>query len=122
MPIDRPLLHDLLAAAGPSGFEARPARVFADAARTFADAVTLDAYGSVYASVRPGARPQVLIAGHIDEIGLLVTHIDAEGFLYFTGLGGWDPVQLIGQRVRVLAREGDVVGVIGRGPIHLMDT
>jgi putative aminopeptidase FrvX len=121
MPIDRPLLHELLAAAGPSGFEARPARVFADAARTFADTVTVDAYGSVYAAVRPGARPQVLIAGHIDEIGLLVTHIDAEGFLYFTGLGGWDPVQLIGQRVRVLGREGDVVGVIGRGPIHLME-
>jgi putative aminopeptidase FrvX len=121
MPIDRDLLHALLQAPGPSGFEARPARVFADAARTFADAVDVDAYGSVYATVRPGARPHVLIAGHVDEIGLLVTHVDEGGFLYVTGLGGWDPLQLIGQRITVMGRAGDVVGVIGRKPAHLLE-
>lgn len=121
MPIDRPLLHDLLAAAGPSGFESRPARVFADAARTFADAVEVDAYGSVYATVRPGGRPHVLIAGHVDEIGLLVTHVDDQGFLYVIGLGGWDPLQLIGQRITVLGRAGDTTGVIGRKAAHLLE-
>jgi len=121
MPIDRDLLHALLTATGPTGFEARPARVFADAARRFTDAVDVDAYGSVYATVRPGARPHVLIAGHVDEIGLLVTHVDDEGFLYVTGLGGWDPVQLIGQRITFMGRAGDVVGVVGRKPTHLLD-
>lgn len=121
MPIDRDLLHALLAATGPTGFEARPARVFADAARGFAGAIDIDAYGSVYATVRPGSRPHVLIAGHVDEIGLLVTHVDDEGFLYVTGLGGWDPVQLIGQRITFMGRGGDVVGVVGRKPAHLLD-
>ena len=121
MPIDRDLLHALLTATGPTGFEARPARVFADAARGFADAIDIDAYGSVYATVRPGARPHVLIAGHVDEIGLLVTHVDDEGFLYVTGLGGWDPVQLIGQRITFMGRQGDVVGVVGRKPAHLLE-
>jgi putative aminopeptidase FrvX len=121
MSIDRDLLHALLTAAGPSGFEARPARVFQQAARTFTEHVAVDAYGSVYATVRPGARPHVLIAGHVDEIGLLVTHVDDQGFLYVTELGGWDPVQLVGQRVRVLGRRGDVIGVIGRKATHLMD-
>jgi putative aminopeptidase FrvX len=121
MAIDRDLLHDLLTAAGPSGFEARPARVFAEAARSFADSVDVDAYGSVYATVREGARPKVLIAGHVDEIGLLITHVDEQGFLYLTGLGGWDPPQLIGQRITVLGRAGDVVGVVGRKPAHLLE-
>lgn len=121
MSLDLSLLHDLLAAPGPSGFESRPAHVFAEAARGFADGVEVDAYGSVYATVRPGARPRVLIAGHIDEIGLLITYIDDDGFAYFTTLGGWDPLQLIGQRVRVLGRERDLPGVIGRKPIHLLD-
>jgi len=121
MAIDRDLLHALLTAAGPTGFEGRPARVFADAARGFADAVEVDAYGSVYATVRAGARPHVLIAGHVDEIGLLVTHVDDEGFLYVTGLGGWDPLQLIGQRVTIMGRGGDVLGVVGRKPAHLLD-
>ena len=121
MPIDRELLHALLTATGPTGFEARPARVFADAARGFTDAIDVDAYGSVYATVRPGARPHVLIAGHVDEIGLLVTHVDDEGFLYVTGLGGWDPLQLIGQRITFMGRGGDVVGVVGRKPAHLLE-
>jgi len=121
MPIDQGLLHDLLTASGPTGFEGRPARVFADAARGFCEAVDVDAYGSVYATVRVGARPHVLVAGHVDEIGLLVTHVDDEGFLYVTGLGGWDPLQLIGQRVTIMGRSGDVLGVVGRKPAHLLE-
>lgn len=120
MALDISLLKELLAAPGPSGFEGRPARVYAEAARAFADRVEVDAYGSVYATVRPGARPHVLLAGHVDEIGLLVTYVDEQGFVYVTALGGWDPLQLIGQRVRVLGRFSDVAGVIGRKPAHLL--
>ncbi len=120
MPLDTTLLKALLEAPGPSGFEGRPAHVYAEAARAFTEHVEVDAYGSVYAAVRPGGRPHVLLAGHIDEIGLLVTYVDERGFVYFTGLGGWDPLQLIGQRVKVLGRDGDVAGVIGRKPVHVL--
>ncbi len=61
-----------------------------------------------------------MIVGHIDEIGLHVSHIDKEGFLRFGQVGGWDPGVLIGQRVRLHTRDGEVVGVIGRKPIHLL--
>ena len=58
--------------------------------------------------------------GHIDEIGVHVTHIEDQGYLRFGEVGGWDPIQLVGQRVRLVTRGGDVVGVIGRKPIHLI--
>jgi endoglucanase len=58
--------------------------------------------------------------GHIDEIGLHVSHIDENGYLRFGEVGGWDAVVLIGQRVRVQTRDGAVTGVIGRKPIHLL--
>ncbi len=63
----------------------------------------------------------VAIVGHIDEIGLVVTHIDDKGYLYFTGIGGWDPQVLVAQRVVIATRDGAVPGVIGKKPIHLLD-
>jgi endoglucanase len=60
------------------------------------------------------------VVGHIDEIGLIVHHVDDDGFLWFTGVGGWDPVILVGQRVAVATREGPVPGVVGKKPIHLL--
>ena len=62
------------------------------------------------------------IVGHIDEIGLIVHHIDDDGFLWFTGVGGWDPVILVGQRVEIATRDGAVPGVVGKKPIHLLKT
>jgi endoglucanase len=64
--------------------------------------------------------PTLAIVGHIDEIGLHVSHIDDEGFLRFGQVGGWDPVVLVGQRVRIQTRDGALTGVIGRKPIHLL--
>src|ERR1700729_2741883 len=98
-----PVLHKLLSAAGPSGYETAPAAVFAEAARAFTDDVSVDVMGSVVARVPgtvPGA-PSLAIVGHIDEIGLMVTHIDDDGFLRFAGVGGWDAQILAGQRVRL---------------------
>ena len=60
------------------------------------------------------------MVGHIDEIGLVVTHVDEKGFLYFAPIGGWDPQILVGQRVQVQGKDGPVTGVIGRKPIHLL--
>ena len=117
---DISFLERLLDAPGPSGFETRPARVWRDEARSFAEAWS-DVVGNSYAAVRRDARSLALLAGHIDEIGLQVTHADKSGLLYFGGIGGWDPQVLVGQRVRVLGSKGDVPGVIGRKAIHLIE-
>ena len=61
-----------------------------------------------------------MLAGHIDEIGLQVTHIDEDGFLFIDRIGGWDPQVLVGQRVRILGPAGEVRGVVGKKAIHLL--
>lgn len=118
MPDVPPLLDRLLGAAAPSGYEGPAAAVWRDAA-SFAS-VSADALGSSIARIGEGA-PLLAVVGHIDEIGLAVTHIDEKGFLYFSPIGGWDPQILVGQRVAVQAREGAVPGVVGRKPLHLLD-
>ena len=115
-------LHKLLTAAGPSGYEQAPAAVFRDACAEFAE-VTHDTVGSTVARVvGTGGGPVLAIVGHIDEIGLIVHHIDDDGFLWFTGVGGWDPVILVGQRVEIATRDASVFGVVGKKPIHLLKT
>src|SRR3954469_19929508 len=119
MPIP-PVLRSLLMATGPSGYEAAPASVFRDAAGAFAE-VSSDIMGSSWARVKgTGDGPTLAIVGHIDEIGLLVTHIDDDGFLRFTGVGGWDTQILVGQRLEIATRDGVIPGVIGKKPIHLL--
>ncbi|MBV9820321.1 MAG: M20/M25/M40 family metallo-hydrolase [Solirubrobacterales bacterium] len=115
------LLHRLLRAPGPSGHETAPAEVWREACAAFTDDVRADRVGSSVARV-PGTAgaPTLAVIGHIDEIGLHVSHIDDEGFLRFGEVGGWDPIQLVGQRVRLSTRGGDLLGVIGRKPIHLI--
>ncbi len=115
-------LERLLDAPGPSGFEVRPARVWREEAEGFADDVEVDVTGNSVALLGREGRPRVMLAGHIDEIGLQVTHVDDDGFLYVAEIGGWDPQVLVGQRVRVLGRNGDVPGVVGKKPIHLLDS
>jgi endoglucanase len=63
-----------------------------------------------------------MLAGHIDEIGVIVTYIDDEGYAYIAPIGGWDPQVLVAQRLRFIGRNGDVFGVVGKKPIHLMKT
>jgi putative aminopeptidase FrvX len=113
-------LRKLLTAPGPSGYEQEPAAVFREAARAFAE-ITHDTVGSTVARVKgTGDGPFVAVVGHIDEIGLIVHHIDDDGFLWFTGVGGWDPVILVGQRLDVCTRSGRIPGVVGKKPIHLL--
>jgi putative aminopeptidase FrvX len=133
MPTTTPdLLDTLLRTPGPSGHEAGPARVWREACAAFAQEVRGDKVGSSVARIpaRPptggggggggGGGPTLAVIGHIDEIGVHVTHIDDQGYLRFGEVGGWDPIQLVGQRVRLATRGGDVIGVIGRKPIHLI--
>lgn len=116
-------LKRLLNAPGPSGFEARAARVWRNEAEGFCDDVTHDVVGNSFAWVRaaePEGAPTVVLMGHIDEIGFLITHIDPEGYLWFGPLGGWDDQVVVGQRIRILSRERDVIGVIGKKASHLL--
>ncbi len=116
-----PLFDALLRAAGPSGHETAPAQVWRDGCRGFADAVGGDTVGSSWARVDGAADGRSLaVVGHIDEIGIHVTHIEDSGMLRFGEIGGWDPIVLVGQRVRIATRDGEVVGVIARKPIHLL--
>jgi endoglucanase len=113
-------LKTLLETPSPSGYE-RPVqdlvrRYVAD----FADRVTTDLHGNVIAVKNPDAPLRVMLAGHCDQIGMLVQHIDAEGFLYVNTIGGWDPQQLVGQRMTVWASGGPVPGIISRKAIHLL--
>ncbi len=117
------VLLDLLGARGPSGYEGVPAAIWREAAAAFAE-VRTDPVGTPLALVAPrdgSATPprRLLVMGHIDEIGLIVTHIDDEGYLWFREVGGWDAQILVGQRVVLDTREGPVRGVTGRKPIHL---
>jgi endoglucanase len=114
-------LERLLDAAGPSGFEVRAARVWREEAAKFAKDVRVDVSGNSFATVNSSGSPRVMLAGHIDEIGLQITHIDLEGFVYVGEIGGWDPQVLVGQRVRILASTGFVSGVIGKKAIHLIE-
>jgi len=115
------LLYRLITAAGPSGHETAPARVWREGCATFSDEVHVDNVGSSVARV-PGTAdgPTLAIIGHIDEIGIHISHIEDDGQLRFGEVGGWDPIILAGQRVTITTRGGDVPGVIGRKPIHLI--
>ena len=113
-------LKQLLMTPSPSGDEAAASRIWRDEAQTFADEVRTDVRGNSFAILHGGA-PRVLLAGHIDEIGLMISYIDDDGFLSFSGVGGWDPQVLVGQRVCLLGKKGDVFGVIGKKPIHLLE-
>jgi endoglucanase len=89
-------------------------------AASFAELET-DKIGSTIARVAgEDGGPLVAIVGHIDEIGLAITHVDESGFAYFTPIGGWDAQILVGQRVTIQTRDGAVPGVVGRKPVHLL--
>jgi len=104
----------------PSGYEAPASAVWRQAA-AFAE-VRTDGLGSSMALVGdPDGEPVLAIAGHLDEIGLVVTHIDDKGFIWFAPIGGWDPQVLVGQRVEVATANGPIRGVAGRKPIHLLE-
>ncbi|CAN5149332.1 M42 family metallopeptidase [soil metagenome] len=113
-------LKRLLQTPGPSGNEGVAASLWREQAQGFAE-VRGDRMGNSFATLNGGGSPRVMLAGHVDEIGLMVTHIDESGLLRFSGVGGWDPQVLVGQRVLLQTKNGEVPGVIGKKAIHVME-
>ncbi len=117
-------LEKLLDAPSPSGYEQPAQRVFRDYVAPFCDELTTDVMGNVFARVAGQGEnlPRVMVVGHTDEIGLQVKYVDDKGFLYFAAVGGVDAHLTPGKRVNVHTANGPLPGVIGKKPIHLMDT
>lgn len=113
-------LKELLEAPSPSGFEQPAAKVWRDYVKGSVDELIPDVHGNSIAVLNPKAKFKFMLAGHVDEIGLMITHIDDKGFLYTAQIGGMDPALLIGQRVKIMTASGPILGVIGRKAIHQM--
>ncbi len=111
----------ILETPSPSGYEQPVQELVRNYVGEFADEVTTDLHGNVIACCNPGAPLRVMFAGHADQIGLLVTHINDKGFIYTNTIGGWDPQQLIGQRMTIYTANGPIPAIISRKPIHLLD-
>ena len=105
----------------PSGYESRLQELVRGYVAPHADRVTTDVHGNLIAVKNPDAPLRLMLAGHCDQIGLIVQHIDDQGFIYPQAIGGWDPQVLIGQRMIVWGESGEVPGVIARKPIHLLE-
>jgi len=113
-------LVSLLQAPSPSGYEQPAVKLWRDYLEDDVDELIPDVHGNSIAVLNPDAEFKFMLAGHIDEIGLMVTHIDDKGFLYTAQIGGMDPSLLVGQRVKIMTKKKEVFGVIGRKAIHLM--
>jgi endoglucanase len=113
-------LKTILETPSPSGFE-RPVQEIVRAwARPYADEVRTDRHGNVIAVVNPTGQPRIMLAGHCDQIGLMVQYIDDHGFLYVQPIGGWDMQILLGQNLTVWSREGPITAVVSRRAPHLL--
>ena len=120
-PAARQFLIDLLETPSPSGYEAPIQKVVRQYAESFADSIETDLHGNTIVSVNSGGSTRVMLAGHCDQIGMLVTYIDDSGFVRTQTIGGWDPQQLLGQRMTIWTSKGPVAAVISRKPIHLLN-
>ncbi|MFN5757685.1 MAG: M42 family metallopeptidase [Planctomycetia bacterium] len=116
----RDFLVRLLETPSPSGYEQPIQRLVRDYLSSVADTVTTDSHGNVIGAKNPGGQTRMLLAGHCDQIGLIVQYIDSDGYISVQPIGGWDPMQLVGARVSVWTASGPVPGVMSRKPIHLL--
>jgi tetrahedral aminopeptidase len=116
----RTFLINLLQTPSPSGFERPVQDLVRSWAQASADEVRTDRHGNVIAVLHAGGQPRVMLAGHCDQIGLMVQHIDENGFLYVQPIGGWDMQILLGQNLTVWTRDGPLAGVVSRRAPHLL--
>lgn len=113
-------LVDLLNARSPTGHEYEAQAVVDRYIEPKVDHCRKDTMGNRFATVNPSGDPSIMFAGHIDELGLIITYINDKGFVYFDTLGGHDKTMISGRRVSILTQNGVVKGVTGKRAIHLM--
>jgi putative aminopeptidase FrvX len=119
--INIPLLAAISEMPGTSGFEQPIRELILKTIKDLADEITVDPLGNVVALMNGGdSSKKLMVPAHMDEIGFIVTHIDNDGFVRFHTLGGFDPKTLTAQRVIIHTKTGDIVGVMGSKPIHVM--
>lgn len=114
-------LKQLLTVASPSSFESPAQKIWCNYARKYADKIHTDSYGNAIAVLNPKGSPKIMLDCHIDEIGLIIKHIDDKGFLYVQSIGGVDPALIRGKRIIINTGKGIVKGFIAAPPIHLKD-
>jgi endoglucanase len=116
------MLKDLTDADAPSGFEKEAKDVMAKYITPLADEILTDNLGSIIAKKNGSTEgPNIMIAGHLDEIGFMVTKIDDNGFIKFQTLGGWWSQVMLSQRVTITTRKGEkIIGVTGSTPPHIL--
>ncbi len=115
-------LQRLINSPSPSGFEQRVQQVIREEMQLYTDEQRTDVHGNVIAALNPNANPRVMLTAHCDELGFLVRFIDEKGFIYFATIGGFDPSTLPGERVQIHTAKGSILGVIGRKPVHLLQS
>jgi putative aminopeptidase FrvX len=115
------MLKELTDAKGIPGNEREVREVMKKYIAPFADEITSDGLGSLIAKkVGKEGGPKIMVAGHLDEVGFMITQIDDKGFLRFQTVGGWWGQVMLAQRVTIVTRKGDVTGVIGSKPPHVL--
>jgi endoglucanase len=114
-------LLELLKAKSPSGAEAQAQAVFDHFVRSEADHYANDALGCRLATLNPKGSPTLMFSGHMDELGLIITYVNKDGYLYFDTIGGHDLSIISGRRVIIQTAGGTVKGVTGKRAVHLMD-
>ena len=114
------LLEKLSNANGISGAEGAVAKIIRDEVAPYVDEIRTDRMGNLVA-IKKGDDFKIMLAAHMDEIGLMVQYIDEKGFIRFVGVGGWYNPVLVSQRVILHGEKGDVPGVLGMKPPHVME-
>lgn len=113
-------LKSILETPSPSGFEQPVQRIVRKRMKRFADTIETDVHGNVIVAINPEGSPRIMLAGHCDQIGMMVNYIDDNGYIFFRPIGGIDPSVVPGSRVVVHTKHGPIDGVIGRKPIHVL--
>jgi glutamyl aminopeptidase len=116
------LFHNLTELPAAPGFEREIRQFVRGELEKYTDEIVQDRLGSIFGVKRGAASgPTIMVAGHMDEVGFLVTGITDNGMIRFQTLGGWFSQVLPAQRVQVMTKNGPVIGVIGSTPPHLID-
>ncbi len=118
--INEEFLEKLVTTPRATGYEFPAQVVMKEYLENDVDKVKVDNVGNLYAIINPESPFKIMLAGHIDQIGFQISHIDDNGYLWIQPLGGFDTSTIPGKRVRVISEKGEFLGVLGKKAIHLM--